>query len=197
MIGTLNLAVIVCAVIAGVVIYKQEKDRNWIELVKNNAPFIILLVCMIIAVISAVIGLFLCCCKKKCLNITYLIIIIIVIVVEVVGVVLAFIYKDKIIDGIADSWVDEKLNKTRIEIERAFECCGFDENHTDETGVCGFENRTADTPYCYDQIVDEINSNMKSLKIGIIVMVVLEVVLFICASCVACGNSDEEGIAKF
>ena len=205
-IGIVNLAVIICAVVAAVVIYKKEQDTNWINLVKNNVPFIFLLVAAGFAVLSALIGFFLCCCKKKCLNVTYLIIIFIVIILEVVAIVLAFLFGDDIINGIGQNWysTNEEMNKTRFGLEELFRCCGF-ENHTEaeyhfyrnDCGYPGWNPTTNAT--CFVQLKDNVNKNMSDLKIGVIVMGVIELILLFCAIYLVCcrKKDDKEGIAKF
>ncbi|OHS99351.1 Tetraspanin family protein [Tritrichomonas foetus] len=198
-IGIVNLAVIICAVVAGVVIYKKESGRDWIALLDNNLPFIILLVAAGFAVFSALIGFFLCCCKKKCLNVTYLILIFIVIIVEVVAVVLAFLYQDKLIDAIGKNWYfDElKVQDARKKLEEALECCGFTEYNA--THGCGYPEQNLSTPTCFLKIEQEVKQNMKDLKIGVIAMAAIEVILLFCAIYLVCCNkkSDNEGIAKF
>lgn len=200
LIGTVSICVIICAVICGVVIYKKEKDKNWSKLIKNNIPFIFILVTMCFAVVSSLIGFLLCCCHARCLYITYLIIIIIVIILEIAAIVLAFCFKDKIIDGIDENWTKDKYKESRQTIEREYKCCGF-KNVTQDIGHadCGYDWKEEETPKpCYNKINDEINSHMKGLKIAVIVMAVVEVVLFICAIYLVCSSDkDGEGISKF
>lgn len=189
-IGIVSICVIVCAVAAAVIVYKKEKDRDWVALVKNNIPFIFILVAMACAVFSSLIGFLLCCCKSKCLYITYLIIIVIVIVVEVVAIVLAFCFTNKIINGIEDNWQDNKFKDTRIDIEKHYQCCGFKKPDILPI-VCGYE-KPIGAPTCYNQIKKEIDRNIRDLKIAAIVMGAIELVLFICAVYLVCsvGNDD-------
>lgn len=188
LIGIFSICVIVCAVIAAVIVYKKEKDRDWAELVKKNIPFIFILVAMACAVFSSLIGFLLCCCKTRCLYITYLIII--VIIVEIVAIVLAFCFTNKIIDGIDDNWHEQKFTDTRKEIEKKYECCGF--KTKDELPiVCGYD-KPIGAPLCYNQIDKEIKKNMKDLKIAAIVMGVVELVLFICACYLVCTIGKDE-----
>ena len=195
-IGIVSACVIVCAIVAAVVVYKKEKDKNWSKLIKNNIPFIFILVAMAFAVFSALIGFLLCCCKKKCLYVTYLIIIFIVIIIEVVAIVLAFVYKDKILDGIEENWDKEDMIESRQQIEKSFKCCGF-RKAEDSRDDCGYENKSVED--CYDKINDDVKKNMKNVKIAAIVMGCVELVLLICAIYLVCCNKkdDDEGIAKF
>lgn len=197
-IGTVSICVLIAAIVGGVIVYKKEKDRDWSKLVKNNIPFIFILVAMCFAVFSALIGFLLCCCKKKCLYVTYLIIIFVVIIIEVVAIVLAFVYKDKIIDGIEENWNKDDYYKARQDVERGFKCCGFRDTD-DEPGEkdCGYENKSAED--CYNAIHDDVKKNMKNLKIAAIVMGCVELVLLLCAIYLVCCNKkdDDEGIAKF
>lgn len=201
-IGIVSACVIICAIVAAVVVYKKEKDKNWSKLVKNNIPFIFILVAMAFAVFSAIIGFLLCCCKKKCLYITYLIIIFIVIIIEVVAIVLAFVYKDKIINGIEENWNNDKkdMYESRKGIEESFKCCGFRDTKDADGLPCGF-NTTNESAVedCYDKINEDVKKNMKNLKIAAIVMGCVELLLLICAIYLACCNKkeDDEGIAKF
>ena len=139
LIGTVSICVIICAVICGVVIYKKEKDKDWSKLIKNNIPFIFILVTMCFAVVSSLIGFLLCCCKTRCLYIMYLIIIVVVIILEIVAIVLAFCFKDKIINGIDENWTKPKYNESRITIEKNYKCCGFNSTTQDPAGTCGYE----------------------------------------------------------
>ena len=188
LIGIVSICVIICAVVAAVVVYKKEKDKDWSKLIKNNIPFIFIIVAMAFAVLSSIIGFLLCCCKKRCFYITYLIIIVIVIIIEIVAVILAFTFKDKIIDGIEENWQKDDFKETRINIEKSSKCCGF---KTPDTKVeCGFEEKGA--PLCFNKINDEINSNMKGLRISVIIMVVVEVVLLVCAMYLTCTSKDDD-----
>lgn len=201
LIGTVSICVIICAVICGVVIYKKEKDKNWSKLIKNNIPFIFILVTMCFAVVSALIGFLLCCCHARCLYITYLIIIIIVILIEVAAIVLAFCFKDKIIDGIRENWSKEKFEKSRRQVESDLKCCGFDNTTEESESDCGYPYDSSKDPpleACYPKIKREIDSHMKGLRIAVIVMGVVELVLFICACYLVCSSGgDGEGISKF
>ena len=47
-IGIVSACVIVCAIVAAVVVYKKEKDKNWSKLIKNNIPFIFILVASLV-----------------------------------------------------------------------------------------------------------------------------------------------------
>ena len=200
LIGTVSICVIICAVVCGVVIYKKEKDKDWSKLIKNNIPFIFILVTMCFAVVSALIGFLLCCCHMRCLYILYLVIIVIVIILEIVAIVLAFCFKDKIIDGIQENWAKDKYEETRISIERENKCCGF-KNLSDDDGItCGYQNTPSEPAPkpCYNKINDEINSHMKGLRIAVIVMGVVELVLLVCAIYLVCSSGgDGEGISKF
>ena len=189
LIGIVSVCVIICAIVAAVFVYVHEKGKKWSELVENNIPFIFILVAMAFAVFSAIIGFLLCCCKKKCLYITYLIIIIIVIIIEVVAIVLAFVYKDNIIDGIEKNWDKEKYANSRKNVEEAFKCCGF---KTLEIQSCGYQPEGATvTETCYDAINDDINHNIKNLRIAAIVMGCVELVLLICAIYLVCSSGSE------
>lgn len=187
LIGIVSICVIICAVVAAVVVYKKEKDKDWSKLIKNNIPFIFIIVAMAFAVLSSIIGFLLCCCKKRCFYITYLIIIVIVIIIEIVAVILAFTFKDKIIDGIEENWQKDDFKETRINIEKSSKCCGF---KTPDTVPCGYEEKGA--PLCFNKINDEINSNMKGLRISVIIMVVVEVVLLVCAMYLTCTSKDDD-----
>lgn len=199
-IGTVSICVIVCCVIAAVVVYKREKDKDWSKLIKNNVAFIFILVAMAFAVFSALIGFLLCCCKKRCLYYTYLIIIVVVIIIEIVAIILAFVYKDNIINGINDNWTKGEYNETRKDIEGHYKCCGFYHTYDDNDVRCGYvpkSNETVIEP-CYEQIKKEIDSNMKSLRVAVIIMAVVEVVLLGCAIYLVCSsNKSDDGIAKF
>ena len=198
-IGIVSACVLVCAIVAAVIVYKKEKDKNWSKLVKNNIPFIFILVAMAFACFSALIGFLLCCCKKKCLYVTYLIIIFIVIIIEVVAIVLAFVYKDKIIDGIEENWNNDDLVNSRQEIENGFGCCNF--RNTQDQAKCGYTPKDAseEIENCYTKIHNDVKKNMKNLKIAAIVMGCVELLLLICAIYLVCCNKkeDDEGIAKF
>lgn len=191
LIGIVSICVLICAVAAGVTIYKKEKDRDWSRLIKNNIPFSFILIAMFFAVISSIFGFLLCCCKSRCLNITYLIIIIIVIIIEIVGICLAFTYKEKIIDGIEENWQDEKFTNTRITIEESMKCCGF--KTVDKYPIiCGYKPEKIESiPLCFDKIKKEIDSNMRDLGISIIVMAIVEVILLICATYLASVSKKE------
>ncbi|KAK8837200.1 hypothetical protein M9Y10_036627 [Tritrichomonas musculus] len=189
-IGIVSACVLICAVVAAVYIYVKEKDEDWSKLVKNNIPFWFIVLAACCAVISSIIGFILCCCKSKCLYVTYLIIIILVILVEIAAIVLAFCFKDKILDGINDNWYDKKYEETRKDIEGKLGCCGFRE--WEVLKGCGYKDAIPFvTPKCEDQIKKDLDKHMKTLRICIIIMAVIEVVLFVCACVLACSHSDE------
>ena len=191
LIGIVSVCVIICAVVAALFVYLHEKGKKWSELVDNNLPFIFILVAMAFAVFSAIIGFLLCCCKKRCLYITYLIIIIIVIIIEVVAIVLAFVYKDNIINGIQDNWEKPDYKESREAVEKIFKCCGF-QNYTG--GACGYQPEKPEAiPTCYDKINEDINHNMKNLKIAAIVMACVELLLLICAIYLVCSSQPDDG----
>lgn len=197
-IGTVSICVIVCCVIAAVVVYKREKDKDWSKLIKNNVAFIFILVAMAFAVFSSLIGFLLCCCKKRCLYYTYMIIIIIVIIIEIVAIILAFTYKDNIIKGINENWSNPKFENTRMDIEGHYECCGFYHVNTNISECTYVAKNASETKPCYPKIKKEIDSNMKSLRIAVIIMTVVEVILLICAIYLVCSsNKSDDGIAKF
>lgn len=184
LIGIVSVCVIICAVVAAVIVYTKEKNQDWAKLIKNNLPFIFILIAMAFAIVSSIIGFLLCCCQKRCLYITYLIIIVIVIAVEIVAVVLAFRFKDKIIDGIEENWMNDKYKNTRISIEENMQCCGF---KTEEPlSDCGYKPKNEKAVLCFNKISDEINSHIKQLQIAAIVMTVVEVILLVCASYLVC-----------
>lgn len=190
LIGIVSTCVIICAVVAAIVVYKKEKDKDWSKLIKNNIPFIFILVAMAFAVLSSIIGFILCCCKSRCLYITYLIIIIIVIIIEVVAIVFAFTFKDKIIDGIEENWNKGKFKETREGIESSSQCCGF-KSYIPGTD-CGYKpEKPGVIPTCFNKIKGEIDSNMKGLRISVIVMIVVEAVLLVCAIYLTCTSKDD------
>ncbi|KAK8838996.1 hypothetical protein M9Y10_032459 [Tritrichomonas musculus] len=189
LIGIISACVLICAVVAAVYVYVKEKDQDWSKLIENNIPFWFIILAAACAVVSSIIGFILCCCKSKCLYVTYLVIIILVILVEIAAIVLAFVYKDKILDGINDNWYKEKYDNSRINLEKNFECCGFREYHP--LKGCGWEGHPTFPPQCEEKIKDDINKHIKVLRICVIIMAAIELVLFICACYLACCNKDE------
>ena len=188
-IGIVSACVLICAVVAAVYIYYKERHENWSELVKNNIPFWFLVFAAWCAVVSSIIGFILCCCKSKCLYITYLIIIIIVILIEIAVIVLAFCFKDKILDGINENWDKDKYNNTRVDLEDELKCCGF--RKYNESYSCAKFDSQKYTDTCEAKIKKDLNKHMKTLRICIIIMAVIEVILFICACYLACCNKEE------
>lgn len=189
-IGIVSVCVIVCAVVAAVLVYKKEKDRDWVSLVKNNIPFIFILVAMACAILSSIIGFFLCCCKTKCLYVTYLIIIVAVIVVEIIAIVLALCFTNKILNGIDENWQEKKFNKTRIDIEKKYKCCGF-KTKDKLPLICGYE-KPIGAPLCFNAIEKEVDRNIRDLRIAAIVMAAVELILFICACYLVCTIGKDE-----
>lgn len=190
LIAIVSICVIVCCVVGAVLVYLKEKDKDWSKLIKSDLPFIFILVVMSIVIVSSIIGFLLCCCDTKCLHVTYLIIIIVVILVEIAAIVLAFCYKNKIIDGIEENWYKPKLNETRNDIEHNYECCGF----KTQSGQCGYKPPEGETAVlCYNKIDTELEENMKSLQIAVIIMAVVELILFICACYLVCCDKAEVG----
>lgn len=91
------------------------------------------------------------------------------------------------------------ISKKRQQVEKDFKYCGF-KNTTDDNGNCGYdpgEGKTAEP--CYQKIKTQINNHMYSLRAATIVMLIVEVVLFVCACVLACSRnkSDDDGIAIF
>lgn len=189
LIGIVSACVLICAVVAAVYIYVKEKDEDWSKLVKNNIPFWFIVFAACCAVVSSIIGFILCCCKSKCLYVTYLVIIILVFLVEIAAIVLAFCFKDKILDGINENWYKYKYEDSRKDLESKLQCCGFREY--DESYTCGWENHPSDPPTCEEQIKHDLNKHIKVLRICIIIMAAIELILFICACYLACCNKEE------
>ncbi|KAK8864993.1 hypothetical protein M9Y10_010521 [Tritrichomonas musculus] len=189
LIGIVSACVLICAVVAAVYIYVKEKNEDWSKLVKNNIPFWFIVFAACCAVISSIIGFILCCCKSKCLYVTYLVIIILVFLVEIAAIVLAFCFKDKILDGINENWYKYKYEDSRKDLESKLQCCGFREY--DESYTCGWENHPNDPPTCEEQIKHDLNKHIKVLRICIIIMAAIELILFICACYLACCNKEE------
>lgn len=189
LIGIISACVLICAVVAAVYIYVKEKDENWSKLVKNNIPFWFVVLAAACAVVSSIIGFILCCCKSKCLYVTYLVIIILVILVEIAAIVLAFVFKDKILDGINENWSKDKYRESRRDLESKLKCCGF---RTLETEDCGYDFKLTDNvSTCEEQIKHDVSHHIKILRICVIIMAAIELVLFICACYLACCNNEE------
>ena len=112
---------------------------------------------------------------------------------EVVAIALAFCYKDKIIDGIGDNWLNDKYNETRISIEKKYQCCGFKKSIP--LSQCGYIPEDKVPQLCYDKITNEINDNMKNLQIAVIVMAIVEIILLICASYLVC--CDKKRVSNY
>lgn len=175
-IGIFNLIVIIAAVVASAIVYGKEQKEDYAKLLKTNLPFVFLFFAMAVACLSAFVGFFSWTCKKRGLYIAYLVLIIVAICVEITGIILAFVYKDQILDGIKENWLNSKVEGTRILIEQSFHCCGFDEEvQKIEKDQCGYKSDNPNT--CYGAISDALDKNLKYLQIGIIIMTVLEILL--------------------
>lgn len=190
-IGIASIAVLICAVVAAAIVFKNQDDADWSSISTKNLPFVFILVAMALAVVTSVIGLIMICCKKQCLNITYLVLLIIVILFEVAVIVLAFVYSDDILNSIEDHWLDDSVNSTRRIFEEQFNCCGFNDTMLvleQLGGVCGSKTATVN---CYKAIEDSVNKNMKQLQIAIIVMCVVEIILLISAIYLVCSSKSQ------
>lgn len=191
-IGIASLVVIFISILCGLLVYMNEKDKNWAQLINNNIPFIFILISMCLAVVVALYGFLLCCCKDKCVYITYIIFIIIVALIEVGGIALAFSFKDRFIDDIQMSWKEQKKLQKRQKVENDFQCCGF-KNSDDDNGDCGYspgDGKHVGT--CFEKIKKEVNNHFYSLRAASIAMCVFEVALLICACYVTCCLKNSE-----
>lgn len=99
------------------------------------------------------------------------------------------IYKNEIIDLIEKNWSRYKYEKTRINIEKEYRCCGFRNPEPPED--CGYKPQIEVDDLCYDKIKEDINKNKKEILIAAIVTGLVEVLLFICASYLICGCDDD------
>jgi hypothetical protein len=195
----LNLAVILAAVISAVVIYLNWDKLEWASADGANLPAVYLLVVAAFAVISAIIGLISACARNKCSKVLYLAVIIIVVIIEAVGVVIAFTFKDAVLDRIAEIWeTDQDFREARRRFEEANQCCGFlpVENFSDYD--CGWPDAKNGTEGCEKKIEDSLVANGISVAVAVIVLAVIELVLLIAAIYqIAKPHEDPDGITKF
>jgi hypothetical protein len=113
--------------------------------------------------------------------------------VEIAGIVIAFKFKDKLLDAVEEGWMDPdpETVKSRKDLEVQFKCCGFEHFSPLEPEGCGLDpSEWLKAPPCKDAIENSIKKNLLSLGIGAIVVAVLEMILLVCALCLACGQSE-------
>ena len=111
------------------------------------------------------------------------------ILVAAAAMTFAFLFKNKIVDGIDENWEKDKYRDTRRKIEKEFQCCGFSQPKLLDCGA--FNGTKAYFPTCEKRIKDEVNRQIKILEICTIIMAAIEIILFICACYLACCHHEE------
>lgn len=189
---TLHSAIIIALLSGGFVLYRQFAGIQWLDLIQNQVPFQIVIGVAACAAVSAIYGYFTICCKSRLFRMIYALLVIFVIVFEVVMIFLIVKYDDTILTMLQDTWAESgennDLKQLRKAIEKAFQCCGFDNETSperlEESYDCGYEYKPDPTimiEFCTETLYTSISENTKNLEIVGIVLVVLELVLLICA----------------
>jgi hypothetical protein len=197
-IGAINVVIIVGAIIAGVLVYEHRNEYDWTEFKSAEIPAILTLAVALFAVLSAIIGL-ISLSGLKCARVLYLIIVVLAILFEAALVVIAFLYKDTILDDIDKHWNDSGYTKTRTKLEKDLSCCGFE---TDESlSICGYAPPVGQTPdHCKDKIAEQVKKYQGNIQIAAIVLVVAELLLVIAAIYLTCHKEHpayQKGITPF
>jgi hypothetical protein len=201
-IGLINSAIIIAAAVACVAIYLQWNGIPWDEVSALKTIIILVVAVSVIAVVSALIGLFALCvraCKKA-----YLVIILVVLIFEVVVLALAFVFRGQVDTQIEDIWKsdDSNIQAVRKKLELHFECCGWNSTDNENTTLedCGFQpERAVDIPTCKDAILEEGRRILIGVASAVIVLVVIELALLVAAIYLLCKGepNDDFGVTKF
>jgi hypothetical protein len=188
--------VIVAGVVAGIYLYSKGAG-DWYKVAQDKTPFVIFLVFAICAVLSAFIGLIAACCQNKCCRKIYAVIVVVVVLMEVAAIVIAFVFKDYLLDKVGDGWTDttnKEAQEARVKLEQTFKCCGFDNATIVEDPPCGYnETVLEEIKSCEDAIEESIQDNLTKLGIAAIVVAVLEIILLISALYLACARVSKGG----
>jgi Mn2+/Fe2+ NRAMP family transporter len=196
-IGLLNSVVIIGAIVAGVLLYLHQDKFHWAAFPLAELPGRLILAVAFIALVSAFVGLLAVCCKKF-VRTLYIVAVVIAIILEVALVVIAYLFKDTILDNIDSYWNDSSYTKSRMAIEKELEFCGFDGPEKIGT-TCGYDDTANTSDNCRDRISAEIEKYHTKIRIGAVVLAIVEVTLVISAVYLRCYKSREEefGITKF
>jgi hypothetical protein len=197
-IGAINPSILISAIVAGVVLYVKWDDFTWFSLPGVKVPIALFLVASALALISALVGIAsICPCAGKKLKGGYLAIILIVIILEIVGIAIAYVFQDDLLEKVQEAWdltAIPDVQQTRALIEAQLGCCGW-LNATEAD--CGY-NATNETKTCKDQVTDQVKSSAVAIAIALIVLVALELALLISAIYLLCSDKpDADGLTKF
>jgi uncharacterized membrane protein (UPF0182 family) len=173
-----NLAILIGAAIAGGLLYAQYEDLSWADFKDADLPAVFLLVVAAFAVLSAIIGL-ISICTGKCCRVLYLIIVIVVVLLEIAVGVVAFVYKNKILDAIEENWQKPDFERSRKKVEATLKCCGFDTPDVNVT--CGFSPATNTTPTCENLLKEDIKKYGVQIGVVGISFAALQVLLIVAA----------------
>jgi hypothetical protein len=197
-IGLLNGAIIIGAIVAGVYLYQQRDNVPWASFALAEVPPRVILAVVCFAIASALIGLLAICCDN-CIRLLYLVTVVLVILIEISAVIVALVYKDKILTSIDDHWQDPDYQESRITVEKQFQCCGFET--PEEVAECGFKPETgSENVTCKDKIAKSIATYEDKIVIGAVVLAVAEILLLISAAYLKLHKDNEShmpGITKF
>lgn len=193
-VASVNSAILLALLTAGLILYKQFSGIRWLDLVQNQVPFQVVIGAAACAAVSAIYGYFTICCKSKGCRMIYMMIVLIVIIFEVVVILLIIKYDETIISMLQDTWSnseeDKDLMTLRKAIEKAFGCCGFD-NETSPTRFepsyeCGYAFQKTEqgdplADFCTETLEESVKGNTRNIMIVGLVLAVMEIVLLICA----------------
>lgn len=186
---TVNVIMLISSIVFISYVLSKSKKEKWVDLVKNNVPFKIAIFIFGIILLTIVFGFLTPCCSKA-ICYSYLILLFILIIFEIVAIALSYKYRTKFLDEIDSNWYHDDLRGAVNAFENSFECCGF-RNYTGSY-VCGY-NYTAfnisveNVSTCYDQLRTKISSNLSYISAFGFGFEVAQIVLFICALCIACA----------
>lgn len=187
-IGIVNIVIIIGAIVGVVLTYPKVKDNIVISKMGNPYVAVIFLVVVIIICLSCIFGMLLICCNNKCMKISYMISIIVIIILEIVVLVLAFVYPDKLMEYINTAWTDPNMQAGRMEIEKAFNCCYFDKVIEGDY-ECGYKGEGA--PLCKDKMVETVKNVENNIGYCLIALVIVEILLLIFSIYLVC-HSDKQ-----
>jgi hypothetical protein len=199
-VATANSLIIVGALVAAVVLSLHAGRLSYKDFAAATLTAKFLLAVAILAIVAAIFGLVSVCVWNKFVRFVYFAFVFIVIVLEAVGIAIAYLYPARIEAVIQEKWLDHQYRDLTLDLERKFKCCGWDNETYEHTDIhqCGLENATLATPNCRDAILEDVKAHQTKVAVALIVLIVFEVVLLVCAIYLLCEKPDDgDGITKF
>lgn len=204
LVGVLCGCLLVASIVGCAIVFKQYVDSPWKVLDNDSPAFILLIVVMVMAIVSAIFGLTISCCCR-CAYCLYIFILVACIIVEIVCLALSFALKKKTLENIGKNWYSDAFQEEARHIfEKKNKCCGYNQTIIDQAACAASDaadligdlvgdgdkaEATVGKDSCEPIMKEKINKSYKNLQLVSIVVLIVEAAVmiasfvYICSSC--------------